>query len=214
MEAFVRPTLFALLRYPSWRRVVVVLLAGLVCAVGVGWGCALWSRIPTSSIEADYPPSPGERWPEVHASYSGKGFLYTYKIGDRLSGKEIMYLPPYNSLPHVRRAGWPFLCLRSEVTPHDNYRHYEDDPTPPTPPRRRWHLPWSEIVSRGPSDREFPAFMRVQSDRRVPLIPMPAGLLINTLFYAAIFYPVLTLLRFVQLRLRRQPRGFEVAPVA
>ncbi len=148
-------------------------------------------------------------------SHSGFGYAYLYNTG----GLSYSYADgqwderqrqAYGVYTDHYFAGWPMYAMKSSVTSLDNTRFHAHDPTAVT--RTRWELPLSEIVSRGPSDREFPAFMRVQSDRRVPLIPMPAGLLINTIFYAVILHPVLTLLRYVQLRLRRQPRGFEVAP--
>jgi hypothetical protein len=67
---------------------------------------------------------------------------------------------------------------------------------------RRWELPPPEIIRRGLQTNDLPAWSRARPWRRIPLIPMPLGFIVNTLCLA----PVALLLVEAGGRARRRLR--------
>ena len=211
------PRLRALLfHWPRWRYVFLMLLLGLIFAILFAWSCALW--VPASW---DYAPgdhrdtAPVKSDPDgqtgLFFEQGGVGWNYMTYVGERYRDGSIFWRNPYGEYTTHRSVGWPFRALRSRVTELDNERWDANNPVAPPPVRTRWELPWSEIFSRGPGSKEFPAWMRVQEDRRVPLIPMPLGLAADAVLYALVAHVLCSLGIYLWRRFRtRRPRGFEV----
>jgi hypothetical protein len=80
----------------------------------------------------------------------------------------------------------------------------------PLPQRRRWQLPPREIFFRGLATNDLPARLRAQPGRRLPLVPLVHGFVLDTLLYAAAYALIASGGRTAWRRWRRTPRGFNV----
>ncbi len=186
--------------FSKLRRAVFPLFAGAVLTVLVAWVCILWmpSRYardpfvaPTMSREKVDP----DGVKGLHYEQAGFGWTFTYLRGERFwspNGKpHLHWAGPYGGTYH-RVAGWPFYAMRSRVEVVDSQRSSrfsEGAPEPEVrPQRRRWELPGKEILYRGIASKDLPAWLAVQPDRRLPLIPMPFGFIGNAVVYPVVFF--------------------------
>ncbi len=99
--------------------------------------------------------------------------------------------------PVFFRSGWPMPAMQSVVTAVPpagvDPSYYDLD-------LRKWNLPFTEIIRRGPQTAWMPAWWRVEDNRRVPLLPLLPGFIIDTLLYFLVLLGISTAWR----KLRRQ----------
>jgi hypothetical protein len=172
---------------------VVLLIVGALLNVAVAWACALWSpfrqRVEPDIIRDDIDfPLPLRR-PILHADVAFDAWTNDYAIG-YMSGHPYIWRGSDEDLygevwwqstcrwPAIRRAGLPMYSMKSVVVAVQSSK-------PPHKLLRRWDLPISEIVRRGPQTSQLPSWLMARGLRRVPLVPMWPGFLINTLFWSA-----------------------------
>ena len=82
--------------------------------------------------------------------------------------------------PVFFRSGWPLPAMQSIVAavppPGGDPLDYDHD-------LRKWNLPFTEIIRRGPQTAWMPAWWHVEDRRRLPLLPLLPGFIIDTLLY-------------------------------
>jgi hypothetical protein len=177
---------------------VCALLFGSITTIAVAWGCALWTpsrfsfdpfQNPSKAVETADP----DGVKGLHYQEAGFGWTFTHLRGERSTsnGKvDVFWSGPYGGTYH-RAAGWPFSALRSRVEVLDSQvsgRFSEGQPMPESIPQRtRWELPWKEILFRGIASKDLPAWFHAETNRRIPLIPLPLGFAGNMLLYAMIY---------------------------
>ncbi len=160
-------------------------MVGLVLAVLVAWGCVLWS----SSTRTTKPTAMGaDGWPVPIAGPAGEGLGYwSHERGvgfDKWSsligrGTESGFLYWRGSVaPTITEAGLPMRCLRSEVRAY----RAADGSMP-----RRWDLPPHVIVGRGLNTSDLPGWVRARPQRRLPMMPIVGGLLVNAAVFGAFY---------------------------
>jgi hypothetical protein len=211
------------------RRLIVRSTVGAAVTIAVAWGCAAWS--PLRAVADPFPDlaSDGESVPEtvdpdgvtgLHYRETGFGWTSMRQSGWRSRGKDgraiVDRIGPYGGTHH-RTAGWPLAALRSRVHVLDSQvasRRYEGEPeVMPTPQRRRWQLPAREIVYRGLATDDLPGWLGARRGRRLPLVPLPGGFVLNTFTYAAAYALAASAVQTTWCRWRRTPRGFTVVGV-
>jgi len=190
-------------RILSWRLVVVAGVAGVLLTVVVAWGCAMWlpityrppvfgpQAVPAESVGFD-----GQRgiWDEER----GFGWAQLELVGWG-GGEDITWIR-YSSRSVHRLAGWPAPALWSRT------KLEVGAAKPMSDVAHRWNLPRDEIFHRGLNTDDLPEWLGAQKQRRLPLVPMWSGILVNTVFYGAIVLGLITLPRFIRLR-KRWVRG-------
>jgi hypothetical protein len=114
--------------------------------------------------------------------------------------------------PTVREAGWPMKAVRS-VTSHVPTGRPKVDAQGQAQPLfdpRRWDLPPAEIVHRGVPTNGLPRWMHAAPDARLPIVPIPSGLLINSLVWGTACVGLHALVRFTRSRMHKDVRGFAI----
>lgn len=212
------------LRYA--RRLILPLAVGAAATVAVAWACAAWSPVRMVVDPFPDPSSTGETVAEtvdpdgvtgLHYRATAFGWEYTYPCGWRSRDADgrtnVFRTGPYGWTFH-QTAGWPLPALRSRVEVLDSQaasRRVEgESEVTPTPQRRRWQLPPREILYRGLATDDLPARLHAQPGRRLPLVPLIQGFVLDTLLYAAAYALVASSVRTAWRRWRRTPRGFNV----
>jgi hypothetical protein len=200
---------------PCFRWRIQLAMAGCLgslLTVLMAWACILWAptrtvfdpfHSPAQAVETTDP----DGVKGLHYQEHGFGWSYLYLRGDRTSPKtNVIWSGPYGGIYH-RLAGWPFPALRSRVEVLDSQaasRFSEGTPEPAAiPQRRRWQLPWKEILRRGAATQDLPGWVHAKPGRRVPLIPLPWGLALDTLVLGMICLTAVGMSRFA----RRMIRG-------
>lgn len=125
----------------------------------------------------------GQAMPPVRADRAGQdaywyvqrgvGWSYTEVAGYPSSAGVLWHGYPWPREIH-RDAGWPLKSLRSVV-----YTTGRDGVM-----ATKRHLPWRVILGRGVNTSDLPAWLHAYPQRRLPLVPMPVGFVVNTLLYA------------------------------
>lgn len=172
----------------------VAILLGMAITVSVAWMCASWSPVtqavfPVETVHGEYPdfiPGPEcvdeqEAW--WHIGY-GRGWMEAMPMGAAGAEGFFKYFQG-NFSPAYRQAGWPWRALGSVV--RVAYARNGDY-------LARWDLPNGEILRRGPQTDELPELFHAKPGRRIPLLPLWPGFVLDTLVYAgavAAFYPFL-----------------------
>jgi len=198
------------------RHAAAPVVFGLLATLVVAWSCVLWSPTQAAFDPFDSPSEAVETVdPDgvrgLHYHEYGFGWSHLYFRGARFgsNGKaDVLWSGPYGGTYH-RLAGWPIHAMRSRVEVLDSQaagRHSEGQPAPNVPPqRRRWRLPWGEVIRRGVASNDLPAWMHAKPDRRVPLIPLPAGFAFDAFFYAVLYLISARLVRLAErIRIRHQ----------
>lgn len=197
------------------RRALVCLLIGAMTNVLVAWGCVIWTPEAESYSPHDVRPAAGTVYVDQRNRMKGltrhddgsKTYWYVRTgIGWRYQtpavtvwhdGVNQMHEYPY-SQSISRYAGWPMYALRSRVDTSGRV-HIHSMP-------RRWDLPPGEIIARGINTSDLPRFMRAQRERRLPLIPIATGFVLNTLLYALVIgVPLAYVLGRAHAWIRRKP---------
>lgn len=210
-----------------FRNVLLPLVLGALLTFVTAWACIGWAP----EMWQDYPPRgrPLFEWREardpdgelaVLDRKGGLGWVAITPVGTVVTDArfgDFIYRPAYGST-YFRLAGWPMYAVRSRVRDLDsgaNSRMYDPDlPEPPyTAPRTRWDLPRDEIVHRGLQTNDLPAWMHAQPGRRLPIVPLVPGFLVNTAIYGLLAWIVLRMVRWMIPK--RKQKGFDiVAPCA
>lgn len=172
----------------------------------VAWGCILWSPYtnrtspPTTPLINGYPqPIAG---PDGMQAYwfnaYGFGVRQTVPSGARGAEGRFLYWKGSHT-PAFYRGGWPTYAMQSTVTSHGTLAG--------------WDLPVREIMRRGLQTSWLPAWLHVQKDRRLPMVPHWPGFAVNTLLY---FVTILGFRRGLRWRKRaaKQLLGFDCGRIA
>lgn len=209
-----------------FRNFMLPLVLGAVMTVATAWGCIGWMPETWQDYRWDRPAFEWQQEQDPDGEVAmldrrgGPGWVAITPVGTVVTDARLgdfIYRPPYGGV-YFRLAGWPMYAMRSRVTDLDsgaNSRMYDPDlPEPPyIPPRTRWDLPRDEILHRGLQTDDLPAWMHAQPGRRLPIVPLMPGFLVNTSIYAAVAWIVLHGARW--LIPRRKQKGFEIiAPCA
>lgn len=188
--------------------------------MAIAWGCAIWSPVRSTLDPFPNPTGfsatidPDGDW-GFHYIETGIGWQYMTLRGYGKSVQDVIWNPPWGGTYH-RTAGWPWPALRSRVEVLDSQaanRVSEGDGVPRNPiliQRLRWQLPLREIVFRGVASKDLPAWVHAESNRRLPLVPLPLWLLGDTLLYGVAIAGIALLFRPVWRRCHRDRRGFQV----
>ncbi len=182
---------------PYVLRVTLYIIFGAAMTVSVAWVCAMWSPIRT--VIKPF-PNPGtipdttdlDGTKGLHYFEAGVGWSYSSLCGTRYTTKNnvvwVNWAGPYGGTFH-RVAGWPLPAVWSRVEVLDSQasnRIFEGEPEHlyVTTQRVRWELPLSEIIHRGIATKDLPGWFHAEQDRRLPLVPLLFGFLVNTAVYA------------------------------
>jgi hypothetical protein len=176
-------------------KATLVITAALIINLAVTWACAMWSpfRSRTALPVHDGPGYPavwagGPHWEQGWwTKESGFGFAQHTAHSARGAEGDFTYWRG-GTIPY-REAGWPMLSFRSTV------RAYQDPQTYERP--RKWHLPFSVVLKRGIQTDDLPAFLKPMGARRLPLVPIWQGLVVNSLFYSLLILTALKLGRIL-----------------
>src|SRR5688500_6531739 len=184
------------MRHLSARRILVSLALGVITTFAVAWASAICTRRTLSTAPLPQREAMNKtlrlaqplpyHYP-IHGWRARYGFaifdaepwhLYAFDLGEPIDESRRWY--PAGGL-HIRRIGWPMYALQSKVT---------REPASWVGHPRRWQLPLREIVNRGLNSDDLPWWLYAHGQRRLALIPLP-GFAANTLFYAALWVPLL-----------------------
>ena len=191
---------FRRIDWPSTlRRGISAIIVGGILTILIFWACALWTParrifdpldMPSQALETIAP----DHIKGLYYQQNGFGWTYLYLRGERFWSKgksDILWRGPYGGTFH-RLAGWPFYAVSSRVTVLDSQiggRVFDGRPQPSVrPQRRKWELPWNEILHRGVASKDVPIWFYAKPDRRLALIPLPLGFALDTFFYAIIYF--------------------------
>jgi hypothetical protein len=191
------------------------MLAGACVNIALAWFCVLWMPMthrvnPPAWNQPGYPPqSIGpygiERW---WTDTYGFGWRRAQPTGARGGEGDFRYYCG-GGTPSFWFAGWPMYALESRVDAvHD----------PQTGQAlRRWDLPTSELLKRGPNlsdiisrgwtrryDGSWLDTLKLTGYGRLPLVPMPVGFTVNTVFYALLVAGLLWTHRVLMRRFRER----------
>ncbi|MBM4112130.1 MAG: hydrogenase maturation nickel metallochaperone HypA [Phycisphaerae bacterium] len=178
-------------RLISTGSVIAWLATGAVLTVAVAWGCALWSSPAASEVvfveedgawlrgvPADWPVSPS-----FVKRQSARGFIQEFQhhpVGD---GYFVRHFDQYAWL-----AGWPMLALTGAANKVNDS---------------------AGGVFAAPGTLELVAAIEISFDpwmdrgnRVIPLLPIPIGFVVDTLFWGAIVAGATLLLRAFKRRCR------------
>ncbi len=206
---------------PPIRTLIVPLLVGAAITFVVAWGCALWSPVRATVDPFPNPAGIAETVDpdgNVGLYYRESGFGWTCMSlrGQRSvtdGRKNVFWSGPYGGVFH-RVAGWPLPALRSRVEVLDSQvsnRYIDGEPPSQIlTQRRRWDLPAREIVYRGIATKDVPSWLHAYLDRRLPLVPLPLGFIVDTLVYAIAFALLAGAVRRAMRMWRPAPCGFAV----
>ncbi len=192
-------------RHLTFPRVVCALLLGAAANVLVAWACVMWSPqvwkvnpyllIETGQHLPIWPAPNGEM--AYWFAEGGWGWCLSEPAGyPQATGHVVWHRYPWPR-DEYRVAGWPLPALQSHV--HTSGRNVASMPI-------KWQLPWRVIVWRGYNTSDLPAWLGAYPQRRLPLVPMPVGFAVNTLFCAVGVWGVAVVLR----RWRRKRLGYPV----
>jgi hypothetical protein len=169
------------------RTIILLLALSASLNVLISWACILWSPYTRS----EHPPerenrtlpdmSPGpdgiEAWWWV-----GEGFGIADAVPSGaalMEGGEFMRYWRGSGTPAFYRAGWPMLSMQSVVTA---YRTSEGGNL------SRWGLPFREILRRGLQTSWMPRWLHAREERRLPVLPLWAGFVINSALYFTVLF--------------------------
>ena len=195
-----------------WRRptrplilLALLLLVGAAVNVAVAWGIVLCEPKPREMLVVYKSPSKGdprsgEAWegpvppawprlaePEGPVSRSfGLRMVEQGTVEKDADGFPVR--PPHSYVAQTRHCGWPLLALHGT------------NATEPGQPLARGNPWWIS----GISTNSIPLVANRRNETHLPLLPLPVGFLLNTLFYAAILAP--PLLTFFPIRRRLRAR--------
>jgi len=178
-------------------KVYLVLLAACAANLAVGWSCAAWSPIRRSTGLPEHEgPGYPETWPggpygeQGHwMVQSGTGFVEHVSLCAHGVEGDFNYWK--GSQTPYREAGWPVLSFRSCVTAISG----RTAPSAPWRNLQKWDLPLDEIIKRGIQTNSLPPFLGACKERRLPLVPIWGGFIINVLFYGVLIAGVASLPR-------------------
>ena len=103
--------------------------------------------------------------------------------------------------PAYYRGGWPLYSMQSVV----RFQQANDGTY-----LSEWTLSWSEIIHRGIQTTALPAWLHVIPRRRLPVIPLWAGFIVDTFFYFGVMLSTALLLQ--KIRSRRPNQALQPAP--
>lgn len=176
-------------------RAALVTTAALITNLAVSCACAMWSPFRS---RAALPEHDGPGYPVMWAGgphgeqgwwtkESGFGFAQHTAHSARGAEGDFAYWRG-GTIPY-REAGWPMLSFRSTVRPYQDPETYERP--------RKWDLPFTVVLNRGIPTDDLPAFLKPIGARRLPLVPIWQGLLVNSLFYSLLILTALKLGRIL-----------------
>lgn len=179
------------LRWIGTTLVTAVLAAAI--NYPVAWGLATWSPYrsvtePATTIGPDgFPeavagPDGALGWWEV---VRGRGLVCEAPLVAR--GFEDHFKCWGGTLtPAYRSSGWPLMSVGSVVCAQ---------PGPSGSAASREDLPLDEIARRGLNTSDLPSWLRAKPERRLGLMPLWPGFLVNTVLYTGCWLAVRTALR-------------------
>ncbi len=196
-----------------WR-VVVCLALGVLTTVAVAWGISMSAQLRFGPFATRPPDGAQFRSPEQQywhgqlqewTGYSSLG-LHPYRamthpayyferridVAPRWTAGWRDNLPTITHFIHVNRAGWPFKCLRGSAVTAD----YPDEPYSATRVREGLRVPNWTKRSANPH----------HSLILLPTSALCPAMLIDALFYAALWLAAITVVPTTR-RLRRRQRG-------
>lgn len=199
------------MRWP-FKIAVVAAVLGVVVNVLVAWGCALWVAAPASERTADlsgfarsFVPAEWVVAPAGDAVWGEFSFsaAVTARTGMRVencfveargvSRAEQQPVSFVSGLVTVQACGWPCVCLGSACLENGTPPHLVAALPVPAflqgpSPRGGWTLGWNAVRLRP----------------GLPLRPITASFVVNSLLYAAIVAGLITVPRAVRCMLRRR----------
>jgi hypothetical protein len=186
-----------------FRTLLSALGLSVVFTVLVAWACILWSPYrshtspPTEPLIDGYPativgPHDIPAW--WFTSY-GFGVMQAVPSGARGGNGHFTYWRGSHT-PAFYRGGWPILSMQSVVKSQEGAsgRYLA-----------RWQLTRTEILHRGLQTSDLPACLRAQEGRRLPIVPLWPGFVIDTLLYLG----TLVGCQYLWFRVRKLPASFE-----
>lgn len=171
----------------------------MLLTVVVAWACALWTpqhfefNPKADPLKAVITPNP-DGGQGLHYQAAGFGWDYIYLRGCK-EASGFYWLGGHMMIYH-RLVGWPFRALHSRVEVLDSqfWQRYLDEGEA-IHERRRWELPYNEIIHRGLASKDLPTWIHAKQDRRLPLIPRLFGFVGSTVFYAIVCFGAVSLWR-------------------
>ena len=153
----------------------------------VAWVCILWSPYTRSELP---PEQEDRRVPNTHPGpdgvygwwWTGQGFGVSdaVPIGAAVTeGEEHLRYWRGRHTPAFYRAGWPALSRQSVVTSNQNVAGGK---------LAGWSLPYQEILRRGLQTSLLPAWLHAREERRLPIVPLWSGFVVNTSLYFGVLF--------------------------
>lgn len=146
------------------------------------WAPNRWVTLPGMGIT----PGPNSL---ATFGYSGEVAISGYR------GSEDYIKEWLHSGPGTYEAGWPVKMFRSYVKPH-----WVRDRAP-----SGFELPFGELVVRGFPTNRLPKFLHAKRERRLPIMPMWGGAIINVTFWSILCFLPLT--AYSRWQVRRKERA-------
>lgn len=152
--------------------VVLWLITGAAITVAVAWGCAAWSPLGGQPNLSDgtvntWPMSVPADWPNAPAGQNREQSIGIVALDSPAAGE---HLDSYWQT--VWRAGWPMFALAGAANTVDRMEAGTISALPTPEFVAAIELPFSDWT--------------VSEQRALPLMPMPIGFIVDTLFWGAI----------------------------
>jgi hypothetical protein len=178
-------------------------LLGVSATYAVAWGMTLWAPF-TRHVVADKRTPEGwplpiegpDGTPGWWSTNEGIGILAAAPMGAKLCEGTFAYWKSEHT-PACYRAGWPCLAVGSTVCSIADPAGLE---------LRRWGLPVSEVVRRGLNTSDLPQWAHPRPNRRLGVIPLVPGFLVNATFFAMVAASIFSGASAAR-RIRRVRRG-------
>ncbi len=177
--------------------IAVFLLLGAVVNVAVAWGLAAWA--PITGQTSYWAPTPGQTSSDAPRTH-GRHLVSWFGVGTNGLTHRVFSLAEWTErtieFSFTGRAGLPTRCLRGRYRDHVEQGKWTTDHAEVWPLCASFGVPHPQRSFAPPWRRTGLGF--------VPLRPIWPGFAVNTIFYAAILWPLIcgpvALRRFLRVR--------------
>ena len=169
------------------KRLLASLVLGTMLTYCTAWACTMWS--PTEFTFHSYGGKKVMTDADRYSWDFALGYRSRHQIWYENSGVLSGAGPP-GTADGFRFAGWPAFAVRSRVSLYQQGHNCSPMQTPKYV--NGWTLPPLVLLERGYPTSKLPAWLHAQPERRLPLVPMWPGFVINTFFWGTVSWLTLT----------------------
>lgn len=169
------------------KRLLASLSLGIMLTFCTAWACVMWS--PTEFTFNSYGGKQVMTEADQYSWEFAFGFRSRHQYFLEMNGILAGAGPP-GTADGFRFAGWPAFAVRSRVSLYQQGHNCSPMQTPKY--INGWTLPPLVLLARGYPTSKLPAWLHAQPERRLPLVPMWWGFVINTLFWSTVAWFIMT----------------------